>query len=117
MTCNKTNNKITGWIFVCTYLFLIGISVLHYHHYEINSRIVISDESSQTSPGNDIIQDYNGNCIVHHFSSNLLNYFFSSSEISALKPPVSDYINSSNYQFSSTTVFSSISLRAPPVIA
>jgi hypothetical protein len=106
---------IAVWIFLLTYLFLIGLSTLHYHHYEIDNRNILSSESPRSSVFNDIIQDYTGNCVVHHFSNTLLNYYFSSSEVTKIKPPVSEFPKAPVFHFYTVSIFSSPSLRAPPV--
>jgi hypothetical protein len=102
------------WILLFAYLFLIGLSVLHHHHYDLNSHNILADEPGLPAASNDIIQDYTGNCIVHHFSSNLLNYFYSSSAISNPIPPVSKYVVLPVNYIPKSLFNSSLSLRAPP---
>ena len=114
MTPNKKYRNLSRWFLLFSYLFLIGLSILHSHHYDLNVHNIISDESSQNASSNDIIQDYTGNCIVHHFSSNLLNYFYSSSLVSDFKPPLTDSLNLSVVEFLPGILAKTLSLRAPP---
>lgn len=117
MNAIKKYHHLPQWSLLLAYVFLIGLSIFHYHHYDINALNILADEPVQSASSNDLIQDYTGNCIIHHFSSNLLNYFYSSSAISDYKPPVSDFLILPEFQFSSTAFRSSPSLRAPPAAA
>lgn len=113
----RTTNKyyhFPRWILLLAYLFLIGLSILHHHHYDLDSYNIIADEAGQSTASNDIIQDYTGNCIVHHFTSNLLHYYSSSSAISINKPPVSEYVILPASYIPKLLLNSSNSLRAPP---
>ena len=115
MIPNKKYRNISRWFLLFSYLFLIGLSILHHHQYDFNVHNILSDEPVQTASSNDIIQDYTGNCIVHHFSSNLLNYFYSSSVISDFKPPLNDCFNLPVVHFLPAVFHQTPSLRAPPV--
>jgi hypothetical protein len=117
MRINRRYKSYAGWVFLAVYLFLIGLSACHYHHYDFNKGNELFTGTSQSSRGNDIIQDYNGNCPVHHFSSSLIDYHYSSKGIAKLKPPVSEYLIAPAVYFNNTQYFSFLSLRAPPVSA
>ncbi len=114
-----TDNKyhhLPQFILLFAYIFLIGLSILHHHHYDLDAHNIIADEPGIPASSNDIIQDYTGNCIVHHFSSNLLNYFYSSSAISNPVPPVSKYVVLPANHIPKLLFNSSLSLRAPPAL-
>lgn len=115
MSAFKKYHHLPQWSLLFAYVFLIGLSILHHHHYNLNALNILADEPVQSASSNDLIQDYTGNCIVHHFTSNLLDYFYSSSEISGYQPPVYDYLILSSFHFTLTALRSSVSLRAPPV--
>jgi hypothetical protein len=114
---NKTRHtKFSGWLFLCIYLFLLGLIIPHYHHYDFNNYSFLDDTSSKPLEANDIIQDFSGSCIVHHFANTLLNDFHSSSEVLKINPPYTEYFYFQNSFNTSPGQNSSISLRAPPAL-
>ena len=108
--------KSSGWLFLGIYLFLIGLSTLHYHHYDFNEFLSLSNSSSGTEQSNDIVQDFSGSCIIHHFANTVLNYFYSSSEVLKTRPLFTGYFNFQNSFNTSQIQNSSIGLRAPPAL-
>ncbi len=71
-------NKYTrqySYIFLSAYLFLITLTIFHYHHYDFqqgNYKLEQNSESQTPNPF-DKFTDVNGECIVTHFSNSIDN--------------------------------------------
>ncbi len=71
-------NKYTkqySYIFLGAYLFLISLTIFHYHHYDFHQGDYNLEQipESQTPNPFDKFSDVNGECIVAHFSNTIDN--------------------------------------------
>lgn len=69
------NIKQYSYIFLSAYLFLISLTIFHYHHYDFkqgNYNLEQVPESQVPNPF-DKFTDVNGECIVAHFSNTIDN--------------------------------------------
>ena len=75
---NKYFNKYTkqySYIFLSTYLFLVSLTIFHYHHYDfqLGNYNLEQTQENQTPNPFDKFTDVNSECIVVHFSTSVVN--------------------------------------------
>jgi hypothetical protein len=61
-----------------SYLLLVCISILHYHHIDIQSGNFNVTNESQSSSGDafDTLDDFTHECTIQHFTNTIINYSF-----------------------------------------
>ncbi len=65
-----------SYIFLSAYLFLVSLTIFHYHHYDFqqgNYELEQSPEHQTTNPF-DKYFELNGECIVAHFTNTINNF-------------------------------------------
>lgn len=68
-----------SYLLLAGYIFLIGLTIFHYHHIEVrngNYQVNSPSEKNTTAPI-DILTGLDNECIVSHFTSTIssINYF------------------------------------------
>ena len=108
--------KLYSYVFLSAYLFLVLLTIFHYHHYDFQQgkfNLEQSPEHQNTNPF-DKYFELNGECIVAHFINTIsnINYFpVLSSEAANHKVYFSLVYNS---KLSKQKFNCSSQLRAPP---
>ena len=65
-----------SYIFLTAYLFLISLTIFHYHHYNFLQGNFNLEQVPLNQPPNpfDKFADVNGECIVTHFTNSIDNF-------------------------------------------
>lgn len=85
-------NKYTkeySYIFLAAYLFLISLTIFHYHHYDFQQGHYNLEQIPESQIPNpfDKFSDVNGECIVTHFSNTIDNISY----IPIISSEIADY--------------------------
>jgi hypothetical protein len=105
------------FIFLSAYLFLISLTIFHYHHYNFQQGIYNFEQVPKDQPANpfDKFFNLNGECVVEHFVSTIdkINY------VPALSPETAnievDQLLNNHNKVPKQEFNHNPQLRAPPV--
>ncbi len=114
----KYRNKFAA-LMLLSYLFLVGLSIFHYHHIDIQTGHFEFADGNCNSTANpfDKLVDLTHTCVVQQFASTVLNYSFISI-FDSIKINFIENISFSlkqNYPFAPH--YNNNRHRAPPVLA
>ena len=78
-----------SYIFLPAYLFLISLTIFHYHHYDFRQGNYNLEQIpvNQTPNPFDKFSDINGECIVAHFSNSIDNISY----VPVISSEIADY--------------------------
>ena len=71
-------SKQYSYIFLSAYLFLISLTIFHYHQYDFTQGNYWLEQSHENQTPNpfDKFTDVNGECAVVHFSNSVVNIYY-----------------------------------------
>jgi len=112
----KYRNKFAA-LMLLSYLFLVGLSVFHYHHVDIrNGNFELSSDNNSGSSPFDKLVDLTHSCVIQQFANSVLNFSFTSVFNCVKLNGVENISFSLKQNYTYDPHFNSNPLRAPPSI-
>ncbi len=107
--------KYISAIFLASYILFIGITIIHYHHIDIqngNFRFIDNDEFQVNLF--DKLVDITHECTIQQFANTILDFNFKA-DLNLIKDNSKfDFINSEVIELPNYSIHNSNPLRAPP---
>ncbi len=113
---NKYRRKLAA-IFLIAYIFFIGLTVIHYHHIDLQNGNfkIVNNDGDESNPFDKII-DLTHECTVQQFANTVINYNFFPAISLINNTSFQDFSNDEILIFPSNLHYNSNPLRAPPSI-